>query len=150
MQALIDRLKEFYPEGRFDVRRFRPNIVVAPSSGEKDFVENKRVGRTLAIGDEVRLSITAPYYLPRDLGILRTVVQHNDGSAGVRASVLRAARSAAVIRSGSTSAKPIKSQTRGVVQGGCGWVAFLGHEMVRFATSCAPKCLNLLNLPYRD
>ena len=89
MQVLIDRLKEFYPEGRFDVRRFRPNIVVAPSSGEKDFVENKRVGRTLAIGDEVRLSITAPYYLPRDLGILRTVVQHNDGSAGVRASVLR-------------------------------------------------------------
>ncbi len=29
---------------------------------------------------------------------------------------------------------------------GCGLVAFFGHERARFAPSCAPKSLELLNL----
>ena len=35
--STINRLRELYPEGRFEVRRFRPNIVIeSPSaSGEK-------------------------------------------------------------------------------------------------------------------
>ena len=49
--ATLDRLHQLYPQGRFEVPRFRPNIVVAPASGEKDFVENAWVGHTLAIGD---------------------------------------------------------------------------------------------------
>ena len=86
--ATIDRLRELYPQGRFEARRFRPNMVVEPASGAKDFVENAWVGHTLAIGDEVRLRITDPCPrcvmttlaqddLPQDLGILRTVAQHN-------------------------------------------------------------------------
>src|SRR5207244_3224194 len=58
--ATLDRLRELYPQGRFEVRRFRPNIVVEPASGEKKFVENDWIGHTLAIGDEVRLNITGP------------------------------------------------------------------------------------------
>ena len=58
--ATLDRLRELYPQGRFEVRRFRPNIVVQLASGEKGFAENGWVGRTLAIGDEVSLSITGP------------------------------------------------------------------------------------------
>ena len=58
--ATIDHLRALYPQGRFEVRRFRPNIVVQPASEEKDFVENAWVGSTLAIGDQVRLSITGP------------------------------------------------------------------------------------------
>src|SRR5436853_1273517 len=38
--ATIDRLRELYPQGRFEVRRFRPNVVVEPSPAVKDFVEN--------------------------------------------------------------------------------------------------------------
>jgi len=38
--ATIDRLREIYPQGRFEVRRFRPNIVVEPSSDEEGFVED--------------------------------------------------------------------------------------------------------------
>ncbi len=53
--ATIDRLRELYPEGRFEVRRFRPNIVVEPASGERTFVENSWIGRTLTLGDEIRL-----------------------------------------------------------------------------------------------
>ena len=33
--STIDRLRELYPEGRFEVRRFRPNIVVESASEEK-------------------------------------------------------------------------------------------------------------------
>src|SRR5687767_7001453 len=58
--ATLDRLRELYPQGRFEVRRFRPNIVVQLASGETGFAENAWVGHTLAIGDEVRLNITGP------------------------------------------------------------------------------------------
>jgi uncharacterized protein YcbX len=98
--ATIDRLRELYPQGRFEVRRFRPNIVVAPAASERGFVENAWIGRTVAIGDEVRLSITGPCPrcvmttlpqgdLPYDPGILRTAAQHNQVNVGVYAAVLR-------------------------------------------------------------
>jgi len=98
--ATLDRLRELYPQGRFEVRRFRPNIVVETANGEKDFVETAWIGRTLAIGDDVRLSITGPCPrcvmttlpqgdLPKDPGILRTAAQHNQVNVGVYANVAR-------------------------------------------------------------
>jgi len=101
--ATLDHLRELYPKGRFEARRFRPNIVVQPASGEKSFVENAWIGHTLAIGDEVRLRITRPCSrcvmttlpqgdLPGDPGILRTAAQHNKANVGVYAAVLRAGR----------------------------------------------------------
>ena len=98
--ATLDRLHELYPQGRFEIPRFRPNIVVATASGEKDFVENTWVGHTLAIGDSVRLSITGPCGrcvmttlaqggLPLDPGILRTAAQYNKVNVGVYAAVER-------------------------------------------------------------
>ena len=98
--ATIDRLRELYPQGRFEVRRFRPNIVVESSTGEKGFLENSWVGRTIAIGAEVRFNIiggcprcvmtTLPQGdLPKDPGILRTAAQYNQVNVGVYASVLQ-------------------------------------------------------------
>src|SRR5258705_13019732 len=58
--ATIDRLRELYPQGRFEARRFRPNIVLQLASDEKGFAENAWVGRTLAIGTAGRLYSTAP------------------------------------------------------------------------------------------
>ena len=98
--ATLDRLGELYPRGRFEVRRFRPNIVVQPASDERGFIENTWVGHTLAIGDEVRLSITGPCGrcvmttlpqgdLPRDPDILRTAARHNHVHVGVYAAVVR-------------------------------------------------------------
>ncbi len=100
--ATLDRLRALYPDGRFEVRRFRPNIVVETANGEKDFVENAWIGRTLAIGD-VQLSITGPCPrcvmttlsqgdLPKDNGILRTAAQHNRANVGIYASVLQGGR----------------------------------------------------------
>jgi uncharacterized protein YcbX len=98
--ATLDRLRELYPAGRFEVRRFRPNVVVELGSSEKSFAENDWIGHTLVVGDEVRLSVTAPCGrcvmttlpqsdLPRDPGILRTAAQHNKANVGVYAAVLR-------------------------------------------------------------
>lgn len=98
--ATLDRLRELYPQGRFEVRRFRPNIVVQLSSGERDFAENQWVGRTLTIGNELRLSVTGSCPrcvmttlpqgdLPKDPGILRTAAQYNQANVGIYAAVLR-------------------------------------------------------------
>src|SRR4029434_7578513 len=58
--ATLERLRELYPQGRFEVRRFRPNIVVQLASDEKSFAAHAWVGHTLAIGAAVRLNITGP------------------------------------------------------------------------------------------
>ena len=98
--ATLDRLGQLYPDGRFDVRRFRPNLVLALTDARAGFVEEDWVGRSLAIGDEVRLRITKPCMrcvmttleqddLPKDPGILRAAAQHNGVRVGVYASVAR-------------------------------------------------------------
>jgi uncharacterized protein YcbX len=95
--ATLDRLRELYPEGRFEVRRFRPNVIIA--CDEHGFVENDWIGRTLSIGDEVRVRVTGPCPrcvmttlaqgdLPKDPGILRTAAQENAANVGVYADVV--------------------------------------------------------------
>jgi uncharacterized protein YcbX len=98
--ATIERLRALYPEGRFEVRRFRPNIVVATGPDQQGFVENDWIGHTVAIGDEVRLRITGPCPrcvmttlpqgdLPKDAGILRAAAQNNQANVGVYADVVQ-------------------------------------------------------------
>ena len=91
--ATLNRLRELYPQGRFEVRR-RPNIVVRPENDDAEFVESSWVGRELRIGDDVALEITdhCPRCvmttlpqgdLPKDSGILRTAARHNEAHVGV-------------------------------------------------------------------
>ena len=97
--ATINRLRALYPDGRFEVRRFRPNIVISADGEDAAFAENDWIGHTTAIGGTVRLAITEPCPrcvmitlpqddLPRDAGILRTAAQHNAVNVGVYASVV--------------------------------------------------------------
>jgi len=96
--ATLDQLREFFPGDRFEVRRFRPNIVVDTSVHRGGFAEDAWIGHTIQIGDQVRLSITGPCPrcvmttlaqadLPKDSGILRAAAQHNGVNVGVYASV---------------------------------------------------------------
>jgi uncharacterized protein YcbX len=98
--ATLDRLRELYPHGRFEARRFRPNIIVEIADGAQSFPENAWIGHTLVIGETIRLGVSGPCPrcvmttlaqddLPKDAGILRTAAQHNQANVGVYASVLR-------------------------------------------------------------
>jgi len=82
----MDQLTELQPQSRFDVRRFRMNVIV--DTAERGFVENAWLGRSLEIGDEVRLAVVLPDPrcvmttvaqgdLPKDPRILKALVQHN-------------------------------------------------------------------------
>jgi uncharacterized protein YcbX len=98
--ATLGRLRELYPQGRFEPLRFRPNVLVETSEEASGFLENQWVGRTLCIG-EVRLGVrklcarcvmtTLPQSgLPQDVGILRTAVTGNGSNVGAYAVVEKA------------------------------------------------------------
>jgi uncharacterized protein YcbX len=101
--STLNRLGSFSPQSRFDVARFRPNIVIQMTEAVDGFVENDWVGRILSIGDEVRFQINGPCPrcvmttlpqgdLTKDPNVLRTIVQHNQGNAGVLAAVVQGGR----------------------------------------------------------
>jgi uncharacterized protein YcbX len=84
--STLEHLQTAYAQGRFDVRRFRPNLLVGVDG--EPFIENSWVGRTITVGDQVvlRVSIPCPRCvnttlpqadLPRDVGILRTIARLN-------------------------------------------------------------------------
>jgi hypothetical protein len=84
--ATLDRLGALYPGGRFDPRRYRPNLVVSVSG--RGFVENDWPGRSLAIGPTLRVRASAPTArcvmtalaqgdLPKDDEVLRTLARSN-------------------------------------------------------------------------
>ena len=111
--ATLHWLHTLYPGGNFDLRRFRPNLVleVAPEAGA---VELTWLGSSIAVGSDVQLQLIDPCprcvvttlpqaELPPDLGILRTLGDHAHATsvslapgreftavAGVYAQVLRA------------------------------------------------------------
>jgi uncharacterized protein len=101
--ATLGRLRSISPQSRFDVARFRPNIVIQTTEEHDGFVENDWVGRSLAIGSDLRLAISDPCPrcvmttlpqgdLPKDPNVLRTIVQHNYGNVGVLATVTKGGR----------------------------------------------------------
>jgi uncharacterized protein YcbX len=84
----LNRLRERYPQGRFEARRFRPNIVITVGKGEADFVENSWVDQDVLIGETLLLRVTNPCPrcvmttlpqadLPQDHGILRAIAEVN-------------------------------------------------------------------------
>lgn len=83
--ATLASLARAYPDGAFDARRFRPNVVV--SHHGTGFVENDWVDRHVALGDvDIHVLLAVPRCvmttleqddLPQDRGILRTVAKEN-------------------------------------------------------------------------
>jgi len=84
--STLTRLSELQPNTRFDLRRFRMNVIL--KTERAGFIENAWVGHALGLGDGAQLSIAlldprcvmttlAQDDLPQDVDVLRTLVRHN-------------------------------------------------------------------------
>jgi uncharacterized protein YcbX len=95
---------QHHPDGEWDVRRFRPNVLVAVD--DDGWVEDGWCGQTVRLGDVevvpqapcVRCTMVtrAQPALDRDLDIYRTIARHHGGNLGVWSTV----RSPGTIRVG--------------------------------------------------
>jgi uncharacterized protein len=88
------------PGSRFDVRRFRPNLLIEPSDGADGLLEADWTGKQLRIG-AATLSIVMPAMrcsmtthavddLPKDPAVLRTIVRDANQNLGAYATVAQA------------------------------------------------------------
>jgi len=86
--ATLAQLSALRPDIEFEVRRFRPNLLIETAADRPGFVENQWIGKTVAIGEEVRLRITDPTprcsvptlaqkNIPKDPQVLRAIVENN-------------------------------------------------------------------------
>ncbi len=95
--ASLEWLKQALPDVQADERRFRPNLLLAAEGSGP--LEQQWIGRTLQIGERLKLRITEPTErcrmvtlgqseLPEDLRVLREIAQQLDAQFGVYAEVL--------------------------------------------------------------
>lgn len=96
--STLDELRRLYPQGRFESRRFRPNVIL--NADQPGFAENNWIGKTVSLGDSVTLKITGPCPrcvmttlpqgdLPKDNKILIMAARHNNAHVGVYADVIK-------------------------------------------------------------
>jgi hypothetical protein len=99
-RASLDEMQKRVPESRFDVRRFRPNILIggaASANGGDSFPEQDWRGRRLQIGEAIlAITVECPRCvmtthgfedLPKDPTIMRSLVKEAGGNLGVYATV---------------------------------------------------------------
>lgn len=90
--ATLDALRHQHPAGRFEVRRFRPNLAVTPAGAAAGAVEQDWLGHTLTIGAAAQLELIDPCPrcvvptlaqgdLPQDPVILRVLHAHTAGTS---------------------------------------------------------------------
>ncbi len=95
--ATLDTLRSLNPDSRYEPRRFRPNFVIATGDAA-GFVENDWPGKTLEIGDDLRIKVMMPTLrcivttlpqddLPNEPDVLKTAAAHNNANVGVYALV---------------------------------------------------------------
>jgi uncharacterized protein YcbX len=98
--ASLDTMTRLNPAATWDVRRFRPNLLIETRADVKGLVEAEWDGRKLRVGEvelkcelpTVRcgMTIQAQAGLAKDPSILRTIVRDADQNLGVYASVVTA------------------------------------------------------------
>jgi len=95
-ESSLRTLQERRPQSRFDVRRFRPNLLLDTGAGD-GFPEEAWCGERLRVGGALlRVRVPCPRCvmtthgfedLPRDPAVMRALVQESRGNLGVYAEV---------------------------------------------------------------
>lgn len=100
--ASLRALEALAPSSRFDLARFRPNLLIDTPDAPPSFIESTWLGRSFELG-EARIRIDRPCPrcvmttvaqpgLPHDPNVLRTAVRNAEGNVGVYATILRPGR----------------------------------------------------------
>ena len=100
--ASLNAMARVNPAARWDVRRFRPNLVLATDGTLEGLAEAEWPGRTLRLGDltvrcemltaRCRITMQAQADLPNDPSVLRTIVREAGQELGLYASVIHPGR----------------------------------------------------------
>ena len=101
-QQSLNTMNQLEGESQFDVRRFRPNLLVDIPNTDHPFPEQAWVGKTLSIGSvTLKIDMTCPRCamtthgfddLPQDPQIMRKLVANSEGNLGIYASVVQAGK----------------------------------------------------------
>ena len=96
----LETMNQLSADSDFDVRRFRPNLLLDVPDSAHSFPEQEWLGATLTIGEVTlkvestcpRCSMTTHGFadLPRDTNIMRQLVGNSEGNLGIYATVLSA------------------------------------------------------------
>ena len=100
--ASLSAMARFNPSATWDVRRFRPNLLIATDDNWEGLVEAGWSGRTLRMGELVvqcemptarcRMTMQAQAELANDPTVLRTIVREAGQQLGIYASVIHPGR----------------------------------------------------------
>ena len=101
-QQSLNTMNQLEGESQFDVRRFRPNLLVDLPGTDHPFPEQAWIGKTLSVGSvKLKIDTTCPRCamtthgfdnLPQDAQIMRKLVASSEGNLGIYASVVQAGK----------------------------------------------------------
>ena len=99
-QQSLNTMNQLEGESQFDVRRFRPNLLVDIPDTDHPFPEQAWVGKTLSVSSVTlkidmrcpRCAMTTHGFcdLPQDAQIMRKLLANSEGNLGIYASVVQA------------------------------------------------------------
>jgi uncharacterized protein len=98
-EASLEAARRCYPDGDWDVRRFRPTLLISVTATDAGFDEDRWVGQKVTCGEVVlepfmptprcAMPTRAQPGLARDTTISRTLTDHHANALGVYAQVVR-------------------------------------------------------------